>query len=114
MVLHNITDDAELVEVASTSFGTKWLLEGDLDVVDMVSVPGSAEERVTKSKDEDVLDHLLTKVMVNSEQLLLVPVRLEGLLKLTGAGKILSERLLDLGGLLAIIDMTIGVTAHVQ
>ncbi|KAI6760174.1 hypothetical protein HG531_013375 [Fusarium graminearum] len=107
MVLHNITNDTKLVKVTSTSLGTKWLLECDLNVVDVVSVPRSAEERVTKSKDQDVLDHLLTKVMVNSEQLLLVPIRLEGLLKLTGAGKILAERLLDLVGLLAIINMTI-------
>jgi hypothetical protein len=46
--------------------------------------------------------------MVDSEQLLLVPIRLKGLLKLAGAGKILAEGLLDLKGLLAVIDMTIG------
>ena len=36
MVLHNITDDAKLVEVTASAFGTERLLEGDLlDVNDM-------------------------------------------------------------------------------
>jgi hypothetical protein len=43
----------------------------------VVSVPCSAEERVSKSEDQNILDHLLAKVVVNSEQLLLVPIRLE-------------------------------------
>jgi hypothetical protein len=51
VVLHNVTDDAELIEVASTALSAERLLESDLDVVDVVSVPCSAEERVTKSKD---------------------------------------------------------------
>jgi hypothetical protein len=96
MVLHNITNDTKLVEVTSTSFSTEGLLESDLNVVDMLSVPCGAEEGVTKSEDQNVLDHLLAKVVVNSEQLLLVPVGLERLLKLTGAGKILAEGLLNL------------------
>ncbi|KAI6754287.1 hypothetical protein HG530_012801 [Fusarium avenaceum] len=96
MVLHNITNNAKLVEVTSTSFSAEGLLECDLDVVDVLSVPCGAEEGVTESEDQNVLDHLLSKVVVNSEQLLLVPVGLERLLKLTGAGEILTEGLLDL------------------
>ena len=33
MVLHDITDDAELVEVAASALGAERLLEGDLDAV---------------------------------------------------------------------------------
>lgn len=77
MVLHDITNDTELVKVAPATLGTKGLLEGDLDVVDVVSVPRGAEERVAKSKNQNVLDHLLAQVVVNSEQFLLVPIRLE-------------------------------------
>lgn len=96
MVLHNITDDTELVKVPPTALSAKRLLEGDLHVVDVIPVPGRAEELVTKSQDQDILHHLLAQVMVNAEDLLLVPVWLQRLLQLPGAGQILSEWLLDL------------------
>jgi hypothetical protein len=62
----------------------------------VVAVPVGAEELVAKSKDQDVLDHLLTKVVVNTEDLLLLPVRLQSVLEFSGAAKVLTERLLDL------------------
>jgi hypothetical protein len=67
-----------------------------LNVVDVVTVPVGAEELVAKSEDQDVLDHLLTKVVVDTEDLLLLPVGLQGVLKLSGAAKVLAEGLLNL------------------
>jgi hypothetical protein len=67
-----------------------------LDVVDVIPVPGCAEEFVTEPENEDVLDHLLTKVVVNAVQLILVPVGGKRALKLSGAGKIFAKGLLDL------------------
>lgn len=75
--MHDISNDAELVKVSTSTFGAKGFLEGNLNIVDVVSVPCGSEERVSKSENQDVLDHLLTKVVVNSEQLLLVPVGLQ-------------------------------------
>lgn len=112
-VLHDIADDAELVKVAATALGTEGLLERDLaqsqqlmahgspispylNVVDVVPVPGSAEELVTKPKDEDVLDHLLAQVVVDTEELLLLPVGGQSALELTRAPEILTEGLLHL------------------
>lgn len=42
----------------------------------MVAIPSSAEELVSESKNQDVLNHFLTQVVVNSENLLLLPVGL--------------------------------------
>lgn len=67
-----------------------------LNVVDVVAVPVGAEELVAESKDQDVLDHLLTEVVVDTEDLLFLPVGLQGALKLSGAAKVLAEGLLDL------------------
>jgi hypothetical protein len=55
----------------------------DLHVVDMVPVPSSTKELVAESQDQDVLDHLLTQVVVNAEDLVLGPVRGERTLKLS-------------------------------
>jgi len=95
-VLHNITDDTKLVKVTTSALGTEWLLEGDLDVVNVVAVPGGAEELVAEAEDEDVLDHLLTQVVVDTEDLLFLPVWLKSGLQLSRTAKVLTEWLLDL------------------
>lgn len=62
----------------------------------MVAVPCSVEELVAESQDEDVLDHLLTEVVVDTEDLLLLPVGVKSLLEIARALQILTEGLLDL------------------
>jgi len=73
-ILHNITNDAKLVKVAASSFGSEWLLERDLNVVDVIPVPSRTEKFVAESEDENVLDHLLAQVVINAVQLVLGPV----------------------------------------
>jgi hypothetical protein len=67
-----------------------------LNVVDVVPVPGRAEEFVTESKDEDVLHHLLAQVVINSVELVFGPVWGQCALQLSGTWEILAEWLLDL------------------
>lgn len=67
-----------------------------LNVIDVVTVPGGVEEFVSEAHDKDVLDHLLTQVVVDTEDLLFLPVRLQGLLEIARALKVLAERLLYL------------------
>ena len=67
-----------------------------LNVVDVVTVPGGIEELVAKAHDEDVLDHLLTQVVVDTKDLLFLPVRLEGFLEFTRALQVFSKWLLNL------------------
>lgn len=61
-----------------------------------MAVPGSTEEFVSEPQDEDVLDHLLSQVVVNPEDFLLLPVRLQSLLQLPGALEVFAKRFLDL------------------
>lgn len=96
VVLHNVADYAELVEVSTTTLGTERLLESDLHIVDVMSVPGRTKERVPKAENQYVLHHLLAQVVVNAEDLVLLPVRLQGLLQLSRAGKVLPKWLLNL------------------
>lgn len=56
-----------------------------LNIIDVMAVPGSVEELVSKAEDEDVLDHLLSEIVVNTEDLVLLPVGLEGLLEVSRA-----------------------------
>ena len=71
MILHDISDDAELVEVAASSFCAERLLECDLNVIDVVAIPVGTQEFITEADDQQILDHLLAQVVVNTEDLLL-------------------------------------------
>ncbi len=62
----------------------------------MISVPGGPKEFIAKSKNENVFDHLLAKVMIDAEQFLFFPVRGQRFLKLPGAREILAKWFLDL------------------
>ena len=64
---------------AADLFGTTHL-----NVVDMVSIPGSTKELITESQDKQIFNHLLSKIMVDTEDFLLLPVRLERLLEVPG------------------------------
>jgi hypothetical protein len=46
----------------------------------VLAVPGSAKELVAETKDKNVLDHFLAQVVVDAENLLLLPVGLQSLL----------------------------------
>lgn len=96
MVLHDIADDAEFVKVSTSSFCAEGLFEGDLNAVNVVAVPGGSEEFVTESENEEVLHHLLSEVVVNTEDLFFLPVGFKGSLKLARAAQVLSEWFLDL------------------
>ena len=50
VVLHHVSDDAELVKVASSALSAKRLLEGDEYGGDVVSVPGGVENAIAESK----------------------------------------------------------------
>ncbi len=62
----------------------------------MVAVPGGIEELVSKSHNKDVLDHLLSKVVVNTENFLFLPVGVKGFLEIARALEVLAKGLLDL------------------
>lgn len=69
-----------------------------LNVIDVMAVPCCVEKFVAEPQDQDVLDHLLTKVVVDPEDLFLLPIGVQGLLKVPRALEIFSERLFDLAG----------------
>lgn len=95
-VLHDIANDAKVVKIPSSPFRAERLFECNLNVINVVAVPGGPKEFVAKSKDQQVLDHLLAQVVVDTENLLFPPVGLECLLEIPGTLKVLAKRFLDL------------------
>jgi hypothetical protein len=96
MVLHDIADDAKLIEVTTAALGAKGLFEDNLHAGNVMSAPVGAKELVSESEDEQVLDHLLTKVVVDTVDFFLFPIWLERSLKLSRAFKVFAKGLLNL------------------
>lgn len=94
-VLQDVTNHTKLVKVAATALSAKWFLERDLDVADGILVPGSIHGYVGEAKDQDVLDHLLAEIVVDTECLFLAPVLLQRAEKFTGRFQVLAEGFLN-------------------
>jgi hypothetical protein len=93
--LQNIPDNAKFVKVTATTFSTKGLLESDLNVADVVLVPSSVHCNVSKPEYQDILDHLFSKIMVDTERLVFLPVFFDGFKKFLSRRGVFPEWLFD-------------------
>ncbi len=66
MVLHDIAEDAVLVEIAGPSLRADILGPVDMHMGDIVSVPQGLENEVGETEHHQVLDDLFAQVMVNA------------------------------------------------
>src|SRR6202012_3787021 len=71
------------------------LLDGDLDMVDMIAIPDRLENAVGKAQHQDVLYRFLAEIMVDPINLLLVHELLEFMVELLGRFQIGAEGLFD-------------------
>ena len=65
MVRHHVAQRAGCVVEAAAVTDAEFLVDRDLDVVDVVTVPDRLEHAVGEAQDEDVLDGFLAQVMID-------------------------------------------------
>lgn len=94
-ILEDVANHAELVKVTASTLGAKWFLERDLDIGDAVLVPTGVHSDVGETEKEDILDHLLAKIVVNAERLVFLPVRFDSCDKFTARVQIFPEWFLN-------------------
>lgn len=94
-ILHDIADNAKFVKVTTATFCTKRLLESDLNVADMVLVPSSVHGNVSESEYQHVLDHFFSKVVVDTESFVFLPVFFDRFKKFFRGIGVFPERLFD-------------------
>ena len=58
---------AYLVKVTSASLGTKGLFERKHDALDSIPIHNIIHPNIPKPHDHEILHHLFTKIMVNTE-----------------------------------------------
>ena len=95
MVGHHVPEGTGFFVVATTLLDTDLLCHGDLDVIHVASVPDGLENAVRESEHQDVLDGLLSQIVVDSVDLLLAQRLPEITVQVTGGLEIPPERLLD-------------------
>jgi len=67
MVLDHIANGPGLVVEGASPFNTETFGHGDLNAVDMISVPKRFQEGVRKPENDQVVHRPLTEVVVNAK-----------------------------------------------
>ena len=95
MVLEHVANDAGRLVVPRPILDPYGLGGGDLDVRDVLVGPQRLEDRVRRAKDEDVLDGLLSDVVIDPVDLMLRERAEDHLREGLRRREVVSEGLLD-------------------
>ena len=95
MVLDHVPEGTGFLVVGRSPLQPDGLGHGDLHVLDGVAVPHPLEQGVGEAQDQEVLHRLLSQVVVDPEDPLLVEDLVHHPVQLAGAGQVAPERLLD-------------------
>ena len=93
VILHHVAHGTRFLVVAAARSHTDLLGDGDLHVVDRVAIPQMLEDSVAEAEGEDVLDRLLSEVVVDAEDLPLVGEADEFRVQFARAGQVVAEGL---------------------
>ena len=72
MILHHVADRAGLIVKCAAALHAEILRHRDLHALDVLAIPERLEHRVGEAEEQHVVDGLLSEVMVNAEDALLV------------------------------------------
>ena len=83
-----------IVEAAAMA-DAEFLVDGDLDMVDVVAIPDRLEHAVGEAQHQDVLHRLLAEVMIDPVDLMLVDEFQQFAVQRSRRGEVGAERLFD-------------------
>ena len=95
MVLHNVANHARALVIRAARLDPNLLGHRDLHAVNIPPVPDRLEDPVRKAKDQDVLDRLLSQIVVDAIKLVLVEVLVDVLVQAPGRLQVAAKGLLD-------------------
>lgn len=84
-----------LIKVSTPPFGSDGLLEGNLHVRNVRTVPNSTQKLVGKPEHQQGLDHFFAQVVVDPVDLVFFPVLADGLVELVGGLEVGAEGFFD-------------------
>ena len=95
MILEHVPHHPSLLVVTRPVLYTECLCAGNLYVVDILTVPDGVKDGVRETEHEDILNRLLTKVVIDSEYLPFLKVEVYLFIELPRRGQAAAKGLLD-------------------
>ena len=95
MVGHHVPQSARFFVVVAALLDTQILRHGDFHVVDIAAIPDRLKDSVTETKHQNVLNRLLSQIVIDAVDLLFVQNLAEGLIQSSGRIQVTAKRLLD-------------------
>src|SRR6185503_7128085 len=95
MVLHDVTDRANLVVEAATPLNAEALGHRDLHAIDEIAVPDRLEEAIGETEIQQVLHCLLAEVVIDAEHRRLGEDLMQRAVEGLRGSEVAAERLLD-------------------
>lgn len=77
MILHNVSDNTEIVEIPSSALSAERFFERDENGSDTLPVPRRSKDPITETQSEHILHHLLAQIMVDPVHLIFAEQRRE-------------------------------------
>ena len=72
MILYYVADSAGLIVKSAASLDSEFFSHGDLNILDMRAIPDRLQERIRETAVKHVVNRLLAKVMIDTENCLLL------------------------------------------
>src|SRR5215831_8524447 len=95
MVLNDVANRACFIVERAPALDAEVLCHRDLHAFDVLAVPERLQERILEAKEDHVMHRLLSQVMVDAEDRLLVKGREQDPIEFLCRGEVMSKRLLD-------------------
>ena len=70
MILDHVSKSSYLIEVASPSLDSQTLRRGDLNVVDIATIPERFKDPIGEAEHQDVLHRFLPQIVIDAVDLL--------------------------------------------
>src|ERR1019366_950142 len=95
MILHHVAQSSGVVVITAAMFDAHRFGDGDGDIVNVAAVPERLEQRIGKTKGQNVLHRFLAEIVINPKDLRFVKAGGENGVQGAGRFQVVADRLLD-------------------
>ena len=95
MVRHHVAQRARVFVVTAALFYPNFLRRGDLDAIDITTIPNRLEDAVAETKDQNILDCFFSKIMIDAINLAFVEDLFDASVQLLRRRKVSAEWFFD-------------------
>src|SRR5947199_5164174 len=95
MIRHHVAQRARVFVVTASLFYPNFLRRGDLDAIDITTIPNRLEDAVAETKDQNILDCFFSQIMIDAINLTFVEDLFDVSIQLPGRSNVSAEWFFD-------------------